>query len=111
MAFTFDDLVAEPPVFKPVEVPITGLEQPLLIHVFTMDQMAKIVEQVDCEDAEEKLRMQVVYFLRGAAEVPTPEDCAKLSGIFAGFQVREIYTKALRLNGFGPEAMREAEKN
>lgn len=111
MALTLDDLIAKPPVFKPQEVNITGIDEPLLIHVFTMDQMAKISEVAQSDDEEQKLRMQVIYFLRGMDADPSPEDCAKLSEIFTGFQVREIYTKAFRLNGFGPEALREAEKN
>lgn len=111
MALTLDDLIARPQVLKPAEVEISGLDEKLLIHVFTMDQVSELIESIEDEDPEQKLRKQVVMFLRGVDARPSAEDCAALSKIFTGFQLREIYTKAFRLNGFGPDALREAEKN
>jgi hypothetical protein len=112
MAFSFADLLATPPVLPPVPVAIGGLDQPLLIHQFTMDQLAEMSDDKTHDgDSEKKLRVQVVKFLNGHDAVVTDEECAALSKLFASWQVREIYHKAMKLNGYGPEAMREAEKN
>lgn len=95
---------------QPVAVEITGIESPLLIHQFTMNEIEKIDAEQD-ENAERHIRKKVLRFLNGMDAEITEQDCTDLGLYFTGWQVREIYTKALKLNGFGPEALREAEKN
>ena len=112
MSFTFADLKQNRPKLEPVPVEITGLSEPLLIHQFTMNQMAEVLEAKDGSQDEEKVvRNQVLRFLNGADYEPTDEDRDALVNIFAGWQVREIYLKSLKLNGYGPDSLREAEKN
>lgn len=112
MAFRFSELKANCPKLEPVPVEIGGLQEPLLIHLFTMNELAALTDESKLSaDDETRLRVQVVGFLNGPGAEVTEEDCAALSEVFAIWQIREIYQKALRLNGHGPEALREAEKN
>jgi hypothetical protein len=112
MSLTFSHLKQIRPQLEPVPVDIGGLSQPLLVHQFTMSQMAKVLEANDgSKDDEIVVRNQVLKFLNGADYEPTDEDRTALVNIFAGWQVREIYLKSLKLNGYGPDSLREAEKN
>lgn len=95
---------------EPVEVRIGGLDEPILIHQFTVNDIKKLDEGLG-EDVELQLRKKVLRFLNGLDADVSEEACAELGDYFAGWQVREIFTKAIKLNGFGPEALREAEKN
>lgn len=110
-SISYDQLLQSPPNMQPVPVEITGIEQPILVHQFTMDEIKLLGENAKDDDEEKSLRKQVLIFLRGIQYQPTDEECQKLGSVFAGWQMREIYTKAMRLNGFGPEALREAQKN
>lgn len=111
MAITFAQLKEKPFVLEPVEVQVGGLPEPLLIHQFTMNQMTELMEHEEDGDSELLLRNQVLRFLNGFAHVPTEEDREQLGELFASWQLREIYNKAVRLNGYGPEALRDASKN
>ncbi len=116
MALDLDALKQKPPVLKPFEVDITGVDEPVIIHAFTMDQLTEMVKVTEAGepvdgDNEQLVRKKVVGFMRGPGAEITEEDCASLSRIFSSWQLREIYVKAHKLNGFGPEALREAEKN
>lgn len=108
---SYDQFLAAPHKLKPVPVPVAGLEQSLLIHQFTIDEIQRLNELSKDDDAERSLRKQVIYFLRGLDCTPSDDDLAKLSAVFSGWQIRDVYTKAMKLNGFGPDSMREAEKN
>ena len=112
MAFSFSDLKANRPKLEPVPVDIGGLAEPLLIHQFTMNELSELTDEAKQEpDDEKRLRIQIVKLLNGPGTDVTDEDCAELSRIFTSWQLREIYQKSLTLNGHGPEALREAEKN
>jgi hypothetical protein len=116
MALDLDSLKQKPPVLKPFEVEITGIDEPVIIHAFTMDELAEMMKATEAGesvegDNEHLIRKKVVGFLRGPGAEITDDDCASLSRIFSSWQLREIYVKAHKLNGFGPEALREAEKN
>lgn len=108
---SYDQLLQDGVHLPPVPVQVTGIEKPLLVHQFTMDQIESVNEKSKDDDAEKSLRKQVIFFLRGAGVEPTDDDCKKLGSVFSAWQMRELYTKAMKLNGFGPEALREAEKN
>lgn len=110
VAQRYADFKTKKVMLLPVPVSITGIEVPLLIHQFTMSEMEQLEKDRD-EDPEVHVRKQVLRFLNGLDVEITKDDCDELGKFFAGWQVREIFTKALKLNGFGPEAMREAEKN
>lgn len=112
-AKSFDDLLAAGASLKPVPVSIEGLDDQVLIHQFTWDQFRELFESDkpdDDADQEAHIRTQVLKLLRGPDCEPTAEDCASLGKIFTVAQVREIYNKGLRLNGFGAAALRDAEK-
>ncbi len=111
MAISYAQIKSAPVLLEPAEVQITGLPEPLLIYQFTMNQIKKLMEAGGGEDNEIALRKQVLKFLNGFDYEPTDEDCEELGDIFAGWQLREIYSKALKLNGFGADALRNAEKN
>lgn len=110
-SISYDQLLQSPPKLQPVPVSITGIDHPLLIHQFTMDQAAVVDEKAADVDKELRLSKQVLLFLRGIDYAPTAEDCKRLGSVFSAWQIREIFTKAMKLNGFGPEALREAQKN
>jgi hypothetical protein len=110
-SLSYDQLLQNGVTLPPVPVTITGIDKPLLVHQFTMDQIEAVNEKAKDDDAEKSLRKQVIFFLRGVDCEPTDDDCKKLGGVFSGWQIREIYTKAMKLNGFGPDSLREAEKN
>lgn len=112
MAFSFADLKENPPKLPPVEVPIEGFSEPLLIHQFTLSELEKLDDDIsEGDDAERRLRTQVVQMLNGPGVPVTDEDRNALSKIFAGWQLRKIFAAGMKLNGLGPEALREAEKN
>jgi hypothetical protein len=111
MAISFADLIEKPFVLPPVEVDITGLPEALLVHQFTMNQMAELMEHEEGAEPELVLRNQVLQFLNGFDYSPTEEARSQLGDMFASWQLRELYNKAIRLNGFGPEALRDAQKN
>jgi hypothetical protein len=111
MATSYAQLKNSPVQLEPAEVSISGIAEPLLIHQFTMNQIKKLMEAGNGEDNEIALRKQVLKFLNGFDCQPSDKDCDELGDIFAGWQLREIYSKALKLNGFGADALRNAEKN
>ncbi len=111
MAISFSQLKEKPFILGPVEVQVTGFPEPLLVHQFTMNQMAILMDGQVEEDKELSLRNQVLRFLNGFDYEPNDEDRKLLGELFASWQLREIYNKAVRLNGFGPDALRDAEKN
>ena len=112
MSFSFAHLKENKPKLEPVPVDIGGLAEPLLIHQFTMNELAALTDESKLsKDDETRMRVQVVGLLNGPGTEVTEDDCAALSKIFTIWQIREIYQKALKLNGYGPEALREAEKN
>jgi hypothetical protein len=108
---SYDQLIQDGVKLEPVPVNITGLSKPLLIHQFTMDQIEEVDEKSKDEDNERALRKHVLFFLRGIDCKPTDDDIKGLSKNFTVWQLREIFTKAMKLNGFGPDSLREAEKN
>ncbi len=116
-AISYDQFLQSPAKLKPAPVNVAGLDQPILVHQFTMDEVELLNKKTALaadatEDEKEKsLRKQVLYFLRGLSADPSDDDCQKLSEVFSGWQLRDIYKKAMKLNGFGPDSLREAEKN
>lgn len=113
MALTLDDIIKSPHLhkLKPFEVAITGIDEPVLIHAFTLDEMREFSQEDDTEDSEQSVFKKVATLMRGPGAVVTEADCEAMSKIFTSWQVREIYYKGMKLNGFGPDALREAEKN
>lgn len=113
MSLSFDQLVKNPPALKPVPVDIEGLDEQVEIHRFTWDQLSELLDPEDGEaevTGEQRIRDQVVRLLKGPGAEVTEEDVANVRRIFTVTQVRDIYQKGLNLNGFGVEAMREAQK-
>lgn len=111
MAWSFEDLKRNRPKLQPVPVPIEGIDEPVLIHQFTLSELESFGETNADEDPEKTLRTNVLRLLKGFGQEITDEDRASLSEIFAGWQLRQIFTAGLKLNGQGPAALREAEKN
>jgi hypothetical protein len=111
MGISFAQLKLSPLRLSPVEVPITGLEEPLMIHQFTLAESLAIDELTQGEDPEVQTLDHVLMFLNGIEYVPNPDDRDALKRMFASWQIREIYSKAMKLNGMGPEALRDAQKN
>lgn len=113
MALLFADLKKGSLNLKPVEVPISGLLEPLLIHQFSAAQMSVVMAEPDGESVDlEALQLtRLMKFLNGFDYEQADGDREILMDNFASWQIREIYQKALKLNGFGPDALREAEKN
>jgi hypothetical protein len=110
MAISFADLKKNPLKLGPVAVAIEGLPEPLLIYQFTMNQMAEF-DAIVGETDEITIRKKVLRFLQGF-DVEIPEDDYKSLGqYFTGWQLREIFTQGLTLNGFGPSALGDAKKN
>ena len=110
-SISYDQYLQNGAKLEPVPVEITGVPQPLLIHQFTMDQIETLNEKSKDDDPEKSLRKQVLFFMRGIDSEPSDDDWKRLGSVFTGWQIREVYTKAMKLNGFGPESLREAEKN
>ena len=114
MGLTFAQLKSGPVNFPPVPVPVSGFCEPILIHQFSINQMKNILsadkENPDV-DEEYRVRNQLLKFLNGYEYEPTEEDRLALLDIFSSGQIHEVYSKALKLNGKGPDALREAEKN
>lgn len=116
-AISYDQFLQSPVKLKPAPVQVAGIDQPLLVHQFTMDEIQLLNQKTSLEndatefEKENSLRKQVLFFLRGLNADPTDDDCQKLSEVFSGWQLRDIYKKAMKLNGFGPDSLREAEKN
>lgn len=111
MALSFDDLKRVRPTLEPVEVPIEGLKDTLLLHQFTLAQLTAIDSEIETDDQEEKLRHSVLRFMKGPDAEIDEDDHVALREMFAGWQLRKIFTVGLKLNGHGPAALREAEKN
>jgi hypothetical protein len=105
----YKDLLLNKPVLEPVETSIIGLAEPLHIHLFTMDDYEKVT--TGGSDVEQNVIRQVLFLLGGLEADVSEEACKALGKTFAAWQIRDIYQKGLRLNGFGPEAAREALKN
>jgi hypothetical protein len=111
MAKSFKDLQAYAPSLKPFEVAITGLDEPILIHAFTVTELDKTAAAMEGMDDTTAFRTQVVLLLNGSDHEVTDKDREDVARIFSLWQLREIFNKGLKLNGQGPEALREAEKN
>lgn len=111
MALTLDDLINAPRKLKPFEVEITGIDEPVLIHSFTLDEMKAVEKSDDGGDQEVSVLRRVATLMRGPGADVSEADLEAIGRIFTGWQVREIYVKGMKLNGFGPDALREAEKN
>lgn len=125
------------PKLKPILVSIVALEQPLLIHLFTSAEIRKITGphplldecETEADKNEMSVRIHTLYFLGGMESVVNPDGkktgidwdadwlasvrkaCDELLEVFTGWQVRDIYKKAMQANGHGPEALGEALKN
>lgn len=128
----YSTLLKNIPRLQPIEVSIEGLEFGISVHLFTVDEMEKVFAGVDVAQYESDLkaaaddeaknalaiaynekmfRVQTLRFLGGVdADVSEPAR-NKLSGVFASWQLRQLYQKALKANGYGPESVREAVKN
>lgn len=111
MARSFKDLQLSAPVLKPFEVDITGLDEKILIHSFTVAELENVTSSVEGMDETTAYRTQIVQMLNGADYVVTDQDRDDVARIFTIWQQKEIFNKGLKLNGQGPEALREAEKN
>lgn len=112
MAFSLKDLQAARAALPPVPVKMSWMDEPLLIHQFTINDIKAFdSEAADIADQEHRIRYQIIKLLNGPLAKVTQEDCDSLGEIFTGWQIREIFHKGLKLNGQGPEALREAEKN
>lgn len=113
MALSFAALKKGSLKLDPVAVDISGLEEPLLIHQFSAAQMDEVMagEVVGEADLEAIQLTRLMKFLNGFEYALADGDREVLLDNFASWQIREIYQKALKLNGFGPDALREAEKN
>lgn len=112
MALSFEDLVKAPPVMKPVAIDIEGMDDQVEVHRFTWDQLSELLdaEEDEGKPSEQRIREQVVRLLKGPGTEVADEDIANIRKIFTITQVREIYHKGLSLNGFGAEAVRDAQK-
>jgi hypothetical protein len=107
------------PKLEPVAVQIDGLSEPLFLHVFTMREMQKVMdvhplalaETNEADKNDTALRVQVLYFLQGINAEITALACDELTDLFTSWQIRDIYKKALQLNGMGPSALGDALKN
>lgn len=110
MAISYAEFKKNPLVLAPVEVKLSFLDEPILIHQFTMAQM-QVIDAENDGDAEKNIRKQVLRFLSGFDVSINDDDINELGELFTGWQVREIYLAAIKLNGYGPSALREAEKN
>ena len=106
----YQDLLAIKPVLEPVDTPIAGLSEPLKLHLFTWDDYAEKVMK-DGDDSEKTVMTQVLYFLGGLEADVSDEARQQLKKTFASWQIRDIYQKGMRLNGSGPDAVRDALKN
>ncbi|WP_039913153.1 hypothetical protein [Cellvibrio mixtus] len=113
MSFSFSELKKGSLKLAPVPVDVSGVKEPIIVHQFSAAQMSVVMADHEGEssDAEIVLFNRLLIFLNGFDYVPTEEDRAILVDNFAQWQIRELYSKVLKLNGFGPDALREAEKN
>lgn len=111
MAINYSELKKNPIVLPMVEVAIDGLPDAVLVHQFTINQMKKVNAARTDEMSEDEFRNQILMFFRGSEFEPSQDDRDALSDQFSAYQLRDIYVKAMRLNGLGPSALRDAEKN
>jgi len=94
----------------PVE--LTGREDKIPVHAFSMNQMDEVMKRKECgNEFVLTVSEQLIKFLNGFDYEIQPGDIRLLGDLFCSWEVRELYDKALKLNGFGPGALREAEKN
>lgn len=110
MAFSFDDLKRLRPKLDPVAVSIEGISEPVLLHQFTLNELALLDKQKG-DDQEQNVRISVLRFLKGPAAEIGDDDRAALDEIFTAWQLRQIFMAGLKLNGQGPSAVKDAEKN
>lgn len=118
MALGFDDLKSLAPKTKALPIDVDGFDEQVLVYQFKWVQFDKLLALEDDETGQ-SFKKQVICLLKGPAcfdadgEITaiTKEECDWLSAMFSVSQAREIYQKGLRLNGFGPDAARDAEKN
>jgi hypothetical protein len=106
---TYSNLVTNRPPLAPVPVKIEGLESPLLIHTFTVADYSAAIN-TEGMDEEIGLRVQILRFLGGLNADISSESVEQLGSIFTHYQMREIYLKAVRVNGQGPSSLGDAEK-
>jgi hypothetical protein len=108
-AISYSSLLANRPPLPQVPVKIEGLDSELLIHTFTVADYSKVIDVAGMND-EQGLRVQILRFLGGLNADVSPEAVEDLAKVFTPWQMRDVYLKALRLNGQGPSALGDAEK-
>jgi hypothetical protein len=120
MAKTFDELLANRPVFQPAEVDIEGLGEKLFLHRFSAETFNQLMQSPNVEGMDEAKAEQVMAdfqfdkvlkFLRGADYKPTKSARKDLLNVFTAAQLRDINNKGFKLNGFGESSLKDALKN
>lgn len=108
---TYSNLVANRPQLAPVPVKVEGIEHPIQVHVYTISDYRQLMEKSSVgKDEETVLRIQLLYFLGGLNADVGEAAIAQLDEIFTSWQMRELYRKAITLNGQGPAALEDAAK-
>jgi hypothetical protein len=108
-AVSYSSLLASRPPLAQVPVTIEGIESQLLIHTFTVADYRKVVEAENGDD-ETGIRIQILRFLGGLNADVSDKAVEGLATVFTPWQIREIYIKAIKINGHGPSALGDAEK-
>lgn len=106
---SYSSLLASRPALEPVPVDIEGIPNPVLIHLFTIADYSAATK-VETDDDEVSVRVQILRFLGGLNADVSAAAVEQLNSVFTAFQLREIYRKAVRVNGHGPAALGDAEK-
>lgn len=111
-AKSFSELKAAIAALPAVSVGVQGLDDEVLVHQFTWAQFDKLMNL----KGDDSFAKQAICMLCGSETLESVDDIGKedieaLMATFTVAQVREIYQKCMRINGFGAEAVRDAEKN
>lgn len=114
MAKSINDFIGASPNLAPVAIEIESLSEEILVHQFVWEEFNKVVELEDDADVT-SFEKQVLCLLWGSNCLKPDYKFEKqafveLMRVFTVAQVREIYQKGFRVNGFGAGAVRDAEK-
>lgn len=115
MGLKYQNVKGTKQVYSPVDVPIDGLDEPVELHRFSWSDFDILMGIKDDADGNGFMK-QVICILSGQAQFEavdtiTEEDIQQLCDYFTVPQIREIYSHGLRINGYGPLAAKDAEKN
>ncbi|TQV85192.1 hypothetical protein FKG94_03105 [Exilibacterium tricleocarpae] len=96
---------------EPESVQIDGLSEDILIYRFSWNDFEKILNHESGEGVVPSRVHQVVCLLNPPGYEPTLDDIDFMTATYTLPQIKDMYSKALDINGFGHKAQKDAQKN